>query len=407
MRILAVSQYYWPEQFQITSICEGLVGRGHEVTVLCGLPNVGVPGEKPGRVPSGYRYGKSRTQERNGVRIIRCFEIGRREGVLFRALNYYSFWKSALSHVEHLEGSYDVVFGYQLSPAMMCVPAARYAQKHALPFFLYCCDLWPESMKAMLGNRLTPVVNHYGNICRRMYQAADAIGIQSPTFADYFSSYHGIPGDRIIYIPQFSTDADGDAVPLVSHEGVNVLFMGNMGAVQCIDMMVEAMSMIDKSVDMRLHFVGDGSELESAKARTESLGLSGRVIFHGRQPLERMRAYYANADICVLGLDDATLIGTTIPSKLQGYMAAGRAVVAAVRGGASCVIEESGCGLVVNPGDARAFADALLILALDSKRRSECASRGWRYAKAHFSKNAYLDSVEGQLSKLVKEKGTK
>ena len=405
MRILVVSQRYWPEQFQVTSICEGLAERGHDVTVLCGLPNVGVPGGKPGRVLSGYRRGANREQERNGVRIVRCFEVGRREGLLFRTLNYYSFWKSALLRVSRLEGPYDVVLGYQLSPAMMCVPAARYASRRGVPFFLYCCDLWPESMKAMLGDRLAPIVDHYDRVCRRMYRQADAIGIQSPTFAGYFSDHHGIPGDRLVYIPQFSTDADGGVVPLVPHEGTNILFMGNMGAVQCVDMMVEAMSLVGESLDMSLHFVGDGSELASARGLAGRLGISARVVFHGRQPLERMREYYATADICVLGLDDATLIGTTIPSKLQGYMVAGRAVVGAVRGGARYVIEDSGCGIAVDPGDAGAFARALLELASDPKRRGECAERGRRYAEEHFSRAAYLDAIEDQLTNLTLRKG--
>lgn len=65
MKILVVCQHYWPETFQITDICEGLVRREHQVTALVGLPNYPV-----GTVHPDYRFGKNRNQERNGVRII-------------------------------------------------------------------------------------------------------------------------------------------------------------------------------------------------------------------------------------------------------------------------------------------------------------------------------------------------
>ena len=39
MKILVVCQYYWPEPFRISDICEALVQRGHQVTVVTGTPN--------------------------------------------------------------------------------------------------------------------------------------------------------------------------------------------------------------------------------------------------------------------------------------------------------------------------------------------------------------------------------
>lgn len=404
MKILVVCQRYWPEQFQITSICEELVARGHEVTVLCGLPNVGVPNGAPGRVPEEYRRGRNREQERNGVRIRRSFEIGRRTGVLWRTLNYYSFWKSAGSAVPRLEGPFDVVFAYQLSPAMMAIPAVKYGRHTGTPVFLYCCDLWPESMKATLGDRAAAVVQHFGRVCRRMYEWADRIGIQSPGFADYFEREHGIHGDKLVYFPHFATDVAGESggVPVEPHEGVNLVFMGNMGAVQGIGWMVDAMAELIDIEGLRLHFVGDGSELVSARGQVGQLGLEGRVLFHGRRPSEEMPRWYALADVCLLGLDDSTDIGLTIPSKLQGYMAAGRPVVGAVSGGARFVIEDSGCGIAVEPGSVSVLADAVRKLAGDPASREACGRRGRAYYEENFTKEAYVDRLEDELAALAK-----
>ena len=278
MRILVFCQRYWPEQFQITDICEGLASRGHEVTVVCGLPNVAVPEGQQGRVMPSYRRGANRLQTRNGVRIVRSFEVGRRTGMIWRVANYYSYWKTALSTAERVDGEYDVVFSYQLSPGMMAVPASKYAKRHGLPFYLYCCDLWPESLKAILGDRLPVVVEHYGRICRSAYLSADGIGVQSPSFEDYLVRYHGVDENRVSFYPHFSTDGCGP-VPVAPHEGFNVVFMGNMGRVQGIQTMLDAMGFLPAESGVALHFVGDGAMLSEAKDRVDSDSLRGRVFF--------------------------------------------------------------------------------------------------------------------------------
>lgn len=401
MKILVVCQRYWPEQFQITDICEGLVKRGHDVTVLCGLPNVGLPNSE-GRIPAEYQHGKNRNQEHNGVHIVRSFEIGRRTGVLWRAANYYSFWKSADNKVTTM-GDFDVCLAYQLSPAMMCDAARVLKQVKGIPYLLYCCDLWPESMKAMLGNRGAAIIRHFGRICRKIYDSADRIAIESPSFEEYFTSYHNVPANKLFYLPQFSTD--GGQPTLDAHESVNFYFMGNMGTVQCVPFLLQAFKAaleIAPNTNITLNFVGDGVAEEKAKEYVKQNELADSVVFHGRHPFSEMQHFYAQADVCVLALDDSTLIGTTIPSKLQGYMAAGKPVVAAVRGGARFVVDESGCGIAVDPGDINGFASAMANLALDESKRLECGALSRQYFQSHFTKRAFLDAIEDELTRLSK-----
>ena len=401
MKILTICQRYWPEQFQVTDICEGLAARGHDVTVLCGLPNVGLP-ETEGRVLEEYKYGHNRIQERNGVKIVRAFEVGRRTGILWRTANYYSFWKAANRKVLGL-GGFDVVLAYQLSPAMMCDAARVLKEKKGIPYLLYCCDLWPESMKAMLGERGKPIVEHFGRVCRKFYRAANCIAVESPSFEDYFADYHGVDRNCLVYIPQFSTDG-GEPV-LEPHDGVNFFFMGNMGTVQCIPFMLEAFEHaleLAPEAPMRLHFVGDGSVQKQAKDHVMEKGLEDKIVFHGRHPVSEMPRFYAQADACVMALDDSTLIGSTIPSKLQGYMAAGKPVVAAVRGGANFVVNEAQCGAVVDPGDLEGFATALVALASDEGMRAKQGASARRYFEKNFTKEAFLDAVENELNTIAK-----
>jgi glycosyltransferase involved in cell wall biosynthesis len=396
VRILAICQRYWPEQFQITNICEGLVSRGHDVTVLCGLPNVGLP-ESEGRVLPEYKLGRNRVQEHNGVKIVRSFEIGRRTGVFWRIANYYSFWKTANRKVLNL-GNFDVCLAYQLSPAMMCDAARILKQKRNVPYLLYCCDLWPESMKAMLGNQFSGLVSHYGKICGKIYREASRIAVESPAFMEYFEQKHQVLYEKLIYIPQFSTD---ESTPQVKeHEGVNFVFMGNMGTVQGIPLMLEAFrDAVEQSpnVDMKMHFVGDGVALPAAKEFVSSNGLANVVVFHGRHPIEDMSKFYAIADVCIMALDDSSLIGATIPSKLQGYMAAGKSVIAAASGGTKYVVEDAKCGRVVSPNDTQGFANAIVELASNPSKREACGKNARKYFEQNFSRELFLDKIENEL----------
>ena len=72
-KILVVCQHYYPENFQITPICEQLVKDGYDVTILTGLPNY-----PTGIVPDEYKKGH-RDEIINGVHVVRGYEIGRRK----------------------------------------------------------------------------------------------------------------------------------------------------------------------------------------------------------------------------------------------------------------------------------------------------------------------------------------
>ena len=121
MNILVISQFYFPEQFRITDICENLVEKGNEVTVLTGLPNY-----PNGYIEKDYKWFRKRKEKIKGVNVIRCWEIGRRKGNFFRMLNYFSYAFSASIRTIFMGKKYDVVYVYQLSPILMAIPGIIY-----------------------------------------------------------------------------------------------------------------------------------------------------------------------------------------------------------------------------------------------------------------------------------------
>ena len=398
MKILVVCQHYWPEPFQLPDVCESLVKRGHTVHVITDVPNY-----PEGYIYQDYKKGKNRVQEKDGVRITRTFTVGRRKGILFRLLNYYSFAWSSKRFAKRLKEEYDVVFTNQLSPVMMTSAALAYAKKHGKKCVLYCMDLWPASLAAGGIKEGSFIYRHFAKVSKKLYTKADKILITSQMFADYFKEQFGIEGeDRIAYMPQYADprfDAVAAADP-VQKDTVDLVFAGNVGAAQSMPTIVHAAKLLADRPELRFHIVGDGSELENTKKLAEELGVTS-VIFHGRHPVEEMPKYYAMADAMMVTLTADPIISLTLPAKVQSYMAAGKPVLAAANGEIPKVIAAAECGFCAEAGNAEAFAEAVRKF-LDSEDRALLGTRARAYYDAHFTQKLFLDTLERELEKHCK-----
>ena len=154
MKILIVTQYYYPEQFQINDIAPELVKRGHEVTVLCGVPNY-----PKGVVFEGYKTKEERQEkeqiyfQQTGVRIVHVDQIPRGRNPLSLLLNYGSFVRNSRKVVKSLSADFEVVLGYQLSPITSMYAAMEYKKRYGAPILYYTLDLWPVSAESMLKSK--------------------------------------------------------------------------------------------------------------------------------------------------------------------------------------------------------------------------------------------------------------
>ena len=353
MKILVVCQYYYPENFQITPICEQLVEDGFEVTVLTGLPNY-----PTGVVPNEYKNGH-RDEWINGVHVIRCYEIGRKKGVAGLALNYISYCCSATMKVRNLSSDYDLVFVYQLSPILMGIPAIKYAKRNKKPMLLYCCDLWPESMKMYIKNEKNLIFEWIKCISRRVYSASDYIFTNSNSFIKYLNQIHNISIDKMEYLPAFANEEYLNENFELDNGIIDFVFLGNLGVAQNLIEVLTAINNIKNISGFRVHFVGDGSMLEEMKNYVAENNLENIVFFYGRRPVEEMPRYYKLADACIVSLNGENQTGLTLPSKMQGYMAAGKPIIGMISGSAQEVILESKCGLCADSGDVQGFSDIM------------------------------------------------
>lgn len=402
MKVLMVCQRYWPEHFQITEVCEDLVSRGHEVTALVGIPNY-----PTGVVPEEYRGGKNREQIRNGVRIVRCEEIPRDAGAMGLARNYVSYVRSASKRARQLGNSFDVVFAYQLSPVLMAAPAAKIRKRTGIPMVLYCADIWPDAVKALLPEKACFLMPFVKAVSTRIYRESDAIATNSEAYIGCFEQVHGIDREKLSYVPQYAEDSyltmDLSAPP---SDKVRFAMMGNIGKLQDMPCLLDAVDLLKHRDDFLVHIVGTGSLIGECESYVRERGLGSHVVFHGRRPFEEMPEFYRMADACLLTLNvpGAPWISSTLPSRLQGYMAAGKPIIAAVNGSAGKVIEESRCGISVAAGNSAALAGAMEDFIENRGRYESCGEAGRAYFRNHFTKQRYMDDIERLLVRTAEGK---
>lgn len=401
LRILAVSQHYWPEPFAIPDVCEGLASMGHEVTVLTGTPNY-----PDGDIYPGYEHEKQAVQERNGVHIRRVKLVPRGREIWQRVINYYSFSNNATHAARKMATNYDVVLSFQTSPVMMSKPALAYGKKNGAPVLLWCQDLWPESLTVGNIKRSSLTFKYYARVSSAIYSAADCLAVSSRSFGDYFKDQLHM-NRPTVYLPQYAEDIFNEGAPLREEYDpakINLTFAGNVGIAQAVNTFVEAGHYLEGDDRFALHVVGSGSELETLKRYKDEIGAEC-VIFHGRHPLADMPSFYDSSDAMVATFQNNSILGYTLPRKITSYMAAGRPILGTVVGEARQIIEDAGCGLCCDAEDPVGLAEICKKFAdMTPEERAAMGVNGRRYYEEHFAKERFYSILEGELQKL---KGTK
>lgn len=405
MKILVVCQHYWPEPFNSTDVCEELVRRGHEITVLTGLPNTGMPDND---VPAEWCDGKNRDQYRNGVHIVRANLFPRKTGAVNRIRNYLSFWHNGNKLARKLEDEFDVVLGYQFSPVMQVDPGIVYAKKHGKKMLLYCFDLWPASLLAGGFKEQSLPFKWMRAVSKRIYLDADRIAVTSPLFDEYFRGELGLKIPDSAYLPQYAEDLflDGgnNEAEGFDPDKTNLSFAGNVGQAQSVTTIVEAASLLTDVPEVVLHVIGSGSSLDECKKMADDLRLDN-IVFHGRRPLEAMPSYYAASDAMLVTFADSPMATYTLPRKVQGYLAAGKPILAAASGETERVIGAAHCGMCCATEDARGLARIIRdFVHIDPCERAAFGSNARSYYDGHYSKERFFATLEDLLGELLEER---
>ncbi|CAN5347607.1 glycosyltransferase family 4 protein [soil metagenome] len=403
VRILLLTQYFWPETFPITQLVRSLREAGSSVTVLTGPPNY-----PEGVTFDGYSALDVREQQHDqGFTIYRVPAIPRGKASAVRLIgNYLSFALSAAVFGPWLlrGKQFDVVFVYAPSPILQAIPAIFIARwKHA-SLVTWVQDLWPESLEStgFVRNRL--ILKAVERMVAWIYRKNDLLLGQSRAFVTPIGKLAGrVP---VEYLPQPGDAAFGASVTVSEPKlrlasGFNVLFAGNLGSVQALDTLLDAAELLRGEPHVRFVLVGSGSRSRWLETEISRRGLTN-VQLPGRYAPEDMVPILAQASVLLVSLIRSPIMRQTIPGKLQAYLAAGRPIIAALDGEGAQVLLESGGGLAVPAENAVALADAVLQLrnASDAER-ARMGEAGRRYFDRHLAADVLARQLLARLRELV------
>ncbi len=406
LRLLLVTQHFWPESFRINSFAESLTEAGAEVTVLTGQPNY-----PEGRVFAGYRASSIRRESgAGGIDIVRVPLIPRgRAGHVRLAANYLSFIASAglLGPLLLRRRRFDAILVYGTSPIFQAFAAWPLRTLKRAPLAVWVQDLWPNVLAGTGYVRNRRLLVLVGRAVEFLYRRSDLLLGQSPAFVEAIRPLAG--ATPVEYLPnpgdpaRAGPPAAADAFPLAA--GFNLVFAGNLGRAQALDTVVEAAEILRSRSDITIWLFGSGAmagELAEAvrEKKLANVRLSGRVA------PEEVGPILVQADAALLTLVDDPVVAKTVPSKLQTYLAAAVPVVVAAGGEAARIAGEAGVGTIAPPGDPRALAAAIAAMAdLPAAERAAMGKRAERYYAEHFEPHTLADWLVARLRRLAADTG--
>ncbi|MRS02976.1 glycosyltransferase WbuB [bacterium] len=402
MKILVVCQYYKPEPFRISDICESLVTMGHEVVVLTGMPNY-----PTGKIYPGYKWCKKRLEAISGVKVIRVPLIPRGQNFVQLAMNYISFALTSCIQILFLKRDFDVVYAHQLSPVTMALPALLYKKITGKKVALYCLDIWPESIVAASITRSSILYSLSLVVSRWIYHAADSICVSSFPFIQYLKETIRLDVAYKNYLPQFaenlylSIPSDDYALPVGKQR---FLFAGIIGEMQSVETIIRAASKLKDLKNIEWHIVGDGSARKRCENLTRELGLTDRVFFYGQRPANEMPGFFSKASALLVTLKKNDCISYTLPGKVQSYMAAGKPVIGAIDGATKEIIQEAGCGLCCDAENHEALALLIRKFVSEPWKVESYSSNSLKYYEEHFSKSVFMKHLVSNLQDLCVNK---
>lgn len=393
MNIIVFSQYYEPEPFLIHDKMKALIEKGHEVTVITGLPNY-----PKGKNIEGYQPG---TTKIDGVNVVRLSVRPRKKGTKNLFLNYLSYVISASNYTKNLKQDFDAIYVYQLSPVFMAIPAILLKKKIKKPILLYCLDLWPESLVSGGVKKDSLVYKVVRVISKKIYKSIDLIEISSKSFEKYFKDSLKINGE-FSYNPQYAVDdiiSNDESDIVFPKDKINITFTGNIGEMQGLDIAIKAMQHLDNNV--LLHIVGDGSKKESLEVLTKQLNIEHKVKFHGRKPINQMSTVMEHSDALLVIMKDDEVISYTLPAKVQSYLKSGKFIFGAINGEAANVIKESGVGLVSPAENDVLLAENINKFVNNKDELSTNGKNGINYYYDNFGKEKFIEILESDLNKII------
>lgn len=389
-RILIITMVFQPEQFRLNDIaCE--LAKEHEVTVLTAVPSY--PG---GRFLPGYGNCKRRKETWNGVRIIRLPVVHRGQKNLTLLLHYVSYAVSGFFFAHFTARKFDLVFINQQTPLTQALPGVWLAKRQKIPAVMYVLDLWPETLQAASSINNPVIIRWVEKLAKKIYSRCHLLLSSSQELTGMLTKRTATPVQTLYqhgeecYFP-----AEGKS-SLYRENAFNIIYAGNIGFAQELDVLVE----LAKTADFPLHVVllGDGRARQGLEQKVEKENLTNSFTFAAPVPKEEVPAALSGFDAAFISLPNP-LLAQVLPAKLQSYLQCGVPVLACSPKGSEMenILAQAQAGYAAP--DVPGLLQAIQALQETTpSQKAEMGRRAAKYAKDHFGREEIMRQLQNYLN---------
>ncbi|NVO11239.1 MAG: glycosyltransferase family 4 protein [Bacteroidales bacterium] len=404
MKILVVSQYFWPENFRINDFVDGMSQRGHEITVLTGKPNY-----PSGRFYSGYTFFNKRVEFYNGIKVIRSPLITRgNSGGVRLFINYLSFaFFASFCALFRVKGKYDLIFVYQLSPVTVGIPAMILKKKFRIPLFFWILDLWPESVEEASNIRNTSAIKLLTSLVKYIYKKSDRIFISSNSFSRSISEKN-VEKNKIVYFPNWaeelylSDNIQNSKYTNLLPTGFKIMFAGNIGVAQDFESIINAAELVRYNKDIHWVILGDGRKKQWLKNEIDKRQLTSNFHLLGSYPPEEMPNFFCHANTMLVSLKDSKILSLTVPAKIQSYLAFGKPILAMLNGEGTDIINKANAGISCESGNYIKLAQNVeSMFNMKPNQLDEMGINAKKYYNQHFNRKILFERFENVYNEFM------
>jgi colanic acid biosynthesis glycosyl transferase WcaI len=416
VKILYISQYFPPEMgapaARAAELAYHWAQAGHDVSILTGFPN-----HPTGVVPEEWRPRLRRLiykETIEGVQVFRTWlwPLPNRKAHE-RMRNYASFCISAAVRGMAIPRP-DVIIA--TSPQLLVGLAGWWLVfSRQIPFVFEVRDLWPESLTAVgVGDENSLLHRTLAKIAGFLYQKADRIVVVTPAFREHLIRHWRVPEEKIavvengvetdLFSPQSEASNQAIRRHLNAEEKFLVCYIGTMGNAHGLETLLDAAATLQHDQPNVLFLlIGEGAEKERIKSLAQSCNLAN-ILFLDQQPREKIPAFISASDASLVLLKKTEVFKTVIPTKMLEFMSCARSVILGVDGQAREIVEAAGAGLIIEPENSEALAQAIQSLAAQPDLRAKLGQKGREYILRNFSRARTAEKYIDVLERLIQNK---
>ena len=395
MKILIVTEVFYPENFLINDFAKEMVARGHNVEVMTRQPSY-----PEGIVYEGYKNDNYSVEVWNGITIHRFKTIeGYKTSKIRKIWNYVHYVRAGKHLIGRLIKDVDVILVHQPGPLTLALPAVYARKRWSIPTAIWTFDIWPDAVYAYGFPKIFPITTFLNYIIRKVYCNVDKIFVSSKSFSESISNYTS--GQEIIYAPNWEMQSQKMKSNVVlPTDKINFTFTGNISISQNLDHVIKGFKLanIENAV---LNIFGDGTTLEQHIQTAKKINCNN-VFFHGRVPYSHVQDILSQSKYLVLPLISKSGIDKTEPFKIQSYLASQKPILGILKGAGREIIEENHLGYCSHPDDIMDIAFGFKrMTSLTPNEVNSIAIRAKNIMDKRYNRIKIINKIESALKEII------